>query len=97
MRSWYFVKNSRARARLTAELVQDGADLEVDVRHRVEHLRGAAEIVAVPPEVRGDEARLRMTREEPIALARERLERGKLAARILTSRETARARATARC
>src|SRR5690606_41738945 len=47
------------RARLASELVQDGADLVMDVRELVEVGRGPRQIVAVPAEVRGDERRVR--------------------------------------
>src|SRR5215207_8220154 len=70
------------RARLAADVVEDRADLGVDVRHRVEHLAEPSQIVGLPPHVRGDERRLRMLLEETVALSHQLFERGIFAGRV---------------
>ena len=65
------------RARLTAEVVEHGADFGVDVRHLVEHRAEPAEVVGVPAQVRQDERRLRVLRDHPVALPHQLFERRK--------------------
>src|SRR5678815_4586655 len=55
-------------ARLPTKVVQDGATLDDDVRVGVEQRSGLLQVVGVPAEVGGHEARLRMALEDVVAL-----------------------------
>ena len=84
-------------ARLAAEIVQDGADLGVEIRQAVEESAKPPEIVGLPPHVREDELGLRVPREEAVSLGDQILERGKAGAiEIPAVGEQAPSRATAR-
>ena len=74
-------------ARLTADVVEHGADLRVEVWHLVHHLREAAQVVRVPSHVRGDERRLRMLAKQVVPLCHQRLEARKPVLRIATIRK----------
>src|SRR3954471_6266731 len=65
----------RRREGLAAELVEDRRHFEHDIGKRVQQMGGALEIVAIPGEVRGNEARLRMLGEHVVALLHQLLER----------------------
>ena len=70
------------RLRLAAELGENGRHLEVDVRHRVEHLLRLHQIVGAIGEVRADVGGLRMLAEHAIALGEQLLEARELPRRI---------------
>ena len=62
------------RPGLAPEVVEDGRQVQVQVGNRVEDLGGSLQIVAVEPEVRRDEAGVRVLQEHPVALGEQGLE-----------------------